>query len=64
MLTDSQRSHLTKCKVSLYIALSDVQSEEISEADLDMMYVLSKDPYIQRILSKKSKEETDDNSSL
>jgi hypothetical protein len=57
MLSDSQRSHITKCKISLYVALLDIPVNEMNDWDAEIGYALASDPDIQAALYRDIKKE-------
>jgi hypothetical protein len=57
MLSDSQRSHITKCKISLYAALLGIPANEMNNWDVEIGYALASDPDIQAVLDKDVKKE-------
>jgi len=50
MSDDYKRSMVTKTKISLYIALLNLDPDDYSDSDADIIYALSKDPDMQHII--------------
>jgi hypothetical protein len=55
MSKEYKRSHVTKAKISLYVALMDLDPDDYTSSDADLIYELSNDPDMKRTFHRVTK---------
>lgn len=55
MSKDYKRSHVTQSKISLYVALMDLDPDDYTNSDADILFELSNDPDMSRIFRRDTK---------